>query len=225
MRAIAEEHLSELHHLEQADTHDGCFRIVAPAEAGDEAGGEGDDVFEGTGEGDAGDVGDDGNVEVGAVEEGFDGGVVEGGEVGGLGGEADFGGLAFGVFVFGDLGEVELGGSWRGAFGRGGAGVHGWRVVGDGGFGEFFLGDFIGDVGSGEGAAVDAKFLANGLGEEGDVFAGDVDAFDAGDAAGVGEDVAFHLVAEAADELMRQVEDQDAGPFDGLLEGGRGDEV
>lgn len=106
MRAVAEEHLAEFHHLEQANTHDGRLGVVAPAEAGDEAGGEGDDVFQGAAEGDARDVGDDGDVEVGPVEEGFDGVVVEGGKVGGLGREADFGGLAFGVFVFGDLGEV-----------------------------------------------------------------------------------------------------------------------
>jgi len=106
VRAVAKEHLAEFHHLEQADAHDGRLGVVAPAEAGDEAGGEGDDVFQGAAEGDAGNVGDDGDVEVGPVEEGFDGVVVEGGEVGRLGREADFGGLAFGVFVFGDLGEV-----------------------------------------------------------------------------------------------------------------------
>lgn len=202
MRRVAEEHFSELDHLEQADAHDGCLRVVAPAEAGDEAGGEGDDVFEGAAEGDAGYVVHDGDVEVGAVEECFDGGVVEGREVGGLGGEADLGGLALGVFVFGDLGKVELRGAGGGAFRGRGARVHGGWVIGDGGFGKLLLGDFVGDVGSREGAAVDAEFVADGFREEGDVFAGDVDAFDAGDAAGVGKDVAFHLVAKAADELV-----------------------
>ena len=85
--------------------------------------------------------------------------------------------------------------------------------------------NFVGDVCAGEGAAVDAKFLADGFREEGDVFAGDVDAFYAGYAAGVGQDVAFHLVAESANELMGEVEDQDAGAFNGFFEGGSGDEI
>ena len=85
--------------------------------------------------------------------------------------------------------------------------------------------NFIGYISAGQGAAVDAEFLADGFREEGDVFAGDVDAFYAGYAAGVGQDVAFHLVAEPADELMGEVEDQDAGAFDGLFEGGGGDEI
>lgn len=37
--------------------------------------------------------------------------------------------------------------------------------------------------------------------------------------------MAFHLVAEAADELMGEVEDEDAGVMDGLFKGGCGDQV
>ena len=220
-----EEHFSELHHLEEADAHDGRFGVVAPAQAGDEAGGEGDDVFEGAAEGDAGDVGDEAHVEVGAVEEGLEEGVVDGRELGGHGAEFFLVARFVRLAGVGDLGEVEFGVAGGGAFGGGVLRVEVRGVVGDGRFGEFFLRYFVGDVGAGEGTAVDAEFGADGFGEETYAGGGDVDAFDAGDAAGVGQDVAFHLVAEAADELVREVEDEDGGVFDGILEGRVGDKV
>lgn len=70
--------MAELDHFEEADAHDGRFGVVAPLETGDEARGEGDDVFERAGEGDGGDVADDVDVEVGSVEEGVEGFVVDG---------------------------------------------------------------------------------------------------------------------------------------------------
>ena len=71
VHGVAEELLAELDHLEESDAHDCCFRIVAPALAVDEAGREGDDILQRAGDGDAGDVGSEPHVEVGAVEEGF----------------------------------------------------------------------------------------------------------------------------------------------------------
>ena len=138
LRAIGEELLAEFHHLEDAHAHDGGLRVVAPAEAVDEASGKGDDVLEGAAEGDAGHVVDDAHVEVGAVEELAD---VLVGERRVLDGE----GLEVGGALAGDgargRDEVDLGGH-GGAAGGGGAGVHGRGVIGDllglvGGF--FFL--------------------------------------------------------------------------------------
>ena len=206
MHRTLEEHFPKLDHFEETDAHDGRFGVVAPAEAGDEAGGQGDDVFEGATEGDAGDVGDEADVEVGAVEEEFEEGVVDGGKLRGHGAELFLVAGVFGLGGVGDFGEVEFRELGGGAFGGGVLGVHVRGVVGDCCFGEFLLGDFGGDVGAGEGAAVDSEFGADGLGEEADAVGGNVDAFDAGYAAGVGEDVAFHLIAESTDELMRQVE-------------------
>ena len=94
MHVIAEERFTEFHHLEQSDTHDGCFCVVAPAQTGNEAGGDGDDVFEGAAEGDAGDVVDDLDVKVGAVEEGSDDIVANWWEGLRRGDEFDFGCLA-----------------------------------------------------------------------------------------------------------------------------------
>ena len=130
-------------------------------------------------------------MEVWAVEKEFKGCLVQRRQVLRLGREADFGGQASGVFVFGELGEIELGAFGGGytrsgcVLGRGAAGDGGW-VVGDCGFGELFLSDFVGDVGAGEGADVDAEFFADGFGEEGDVFGADVDAFNARNPACVG---------------------------------------
>ena len=152
-RAVGEEHLPELNHLEQADAHDGRLGVVAPAHAGHETGSEGDDVFERAPERDAGDVGDHADVEVWPVEEELEGGLVQGWEVCRLGREADLGSEAFGVSVFGQLGEVELG-AFGGGDARGGGlwcrgtGVDRGRIVGDCGLGEFFLGDLVGDVGT-----------------------------------------------------------------------------
>ena len=56
--------------------------------------------------------------------------------------------------------------------------------------------DFVGDVGAGQGAAIDAQFRADHLGEEGDVAGGYMHALDTGDAAGVGQDMALHLGAK-----------------------------
>lgn len=67
--------------------------------------------------------------------------------------------------------------------------------------------------------------MADGLGEEGDGGGGDVDAFDAGDTAGVGEKVPGELLAEVVDELVGEVEDEDRGVFDGGFDGGVGDDV
>lgn len=234
MHAVAEEHLAELDHLEQADTHDGRFCVVPPPKAGDEAGGDGDDVFKGAAEGDAGDVGDNLHVEVRTVEEHFEEVVIDRWEVGWGDDKSDFGGFTAGVFVLVDGCEVELGGRWGMTFGRsrlwcgvltGIAAVHGWGVVGDCCFGELFLGDFVGDVGAGKGTAVDSEFFANGFGEEADVFAVDRDAFYAGDTAGIGKDVTFHLIAQATNELVGKVEDKDGGVVDGVLDGRVGDDV
>ena len=57
------------------------------------------------------------------------------------------------------------------------------------------------------------------------MFGADVDTFDARNSAGVGEDVALHLVTEAADELVREVEDENAGALDGGFEIGCCDEI
>lgn len=67
--------------------------------------------------------------------------------------------------------------------------------------------------------------MTDGFGEEGDGGGGDVDAFDAGDAAGVGQDVSGKLLAEVVDELVGKVEDEDCGVLDGGFDGGVGDDV
>ena len=76
---IWKKHVPKLDHFEEANAHDGRFGVVAPLEAGDETCGEGDDIFEGAGEGDGSYVGDDVHVEVGAVEEGVQSLVIDGG--------------------------------------------------------------------------------------------------------------------------------------------------
>lgn len=103
--------------------------------------------------------------------------------------------------------------------------VHGRGLVGDCRFAPFFLGDFVGDVGAGEGAAVDTEAGADGFGKEADAGLGDVDAFDAGDAAGKGDNFAGEGGAGAGDELVGQVEDEEGGVFDGVDEGRVGYEV
>ncbi len=161
LHIVAEEHLSEFHHFEKSNAHDGGFCVVAPAETGDESRGDGDNVLESAPERDAGDVGDHLDVEVGAVEESLDDIVVDGWEVGRGHDQFDFGGLAFGVFVFVDSCKVKLRGRWSRAlwgcsFWSRIAAVHWGRIVGDGGFGELLLGDFVGDVGARKCTAVDS---------------------------------------------------------------------
>ena len=161
LHVVAEEHLSEFHHFEESDAHDGCFGVVAPAETGDESRGDGDNVFESAPERDAGNVGDHLDVEIGAVEESLDDVVVDWWEVGRGYDQFDFRGLAFGIFVFVDSCEVKLRGRWSRALGGCSfwsriAAVHWGRIVGDGGFGEFLLSDFVGDVGARKCTAVDS---------------------------------------------------------------------
>ena len=67
--------------------------------------------------------------------------------------------------------------------------------------------------------------MADGLGEKGDGGGGNIDAFYAGDAAGVGEDLSGQLLAEVVDELVGKVEDEDCGAPDGVFNGGVGDDV
>ena len=75
--------MPESDHFDQTDPHDGCLGVVSPLQARDESGGYGDDVFESAGQGNGGDVRDEPDVEVGTVEEGFEGCVVERWVVGG----------------------------------------------------------------------------------------------------------------------------------------------
>ena len=241
---IAKERLAKLDHLKQADAHDGGLGIVAPAQPGDKACGQRDDVLQRAGERDSRDVGDEADVEIGALKEGFEGDVVEGWKGGWQRAELDF-----------RLGRKEPGGfeSWRQSGqvdmrgrrrrpslrrpslrrrrsrgpdpGRRAGVVHGRWIVGDRRLGELLLRDFVGDVSSGQGTAVDAQFRADHLREERDGARRNVHALDARDAAGVGQDVALHLGAEVRDELVRQVEDEDGGVAHGVDEGRVGDEV
>src|SRR5262249_30908878 len=65
---LGEKHLAKLDLLEYSDTHDCSLRVVAPAETVDEAGREGDNVFEGTPQGHARDVRHHADVQVRAME-------------------------------------------------------------------------------------------------------------------------------------------------------------
>lgn len=73
-----EEHLAELDHLHETDTHDGGLGIVAPSHAVDPAGSKGNDVFEGTAQGHTGHIAHHANVEVRTVEEHLQGAVING---------------------------------------------------------------------------------------------------------------------------------------------------
>lgn len=65
--------------------------------------------------------------------------------------------------------------------------------VSDGRLAELVECDFAGNVGPGEGAAVDSEVAGYVGGEEGDSVGADVDAFDTGYASGTRVDVAFEL--------------------------------
>lgn len=123
-----------------------------------------------------------------------------------------------------ELHQLHLGGGGR-ALGGGRHGVHVWGIVGDGGFGPFFLSNLVGDVGAGQGTTVDTQAPANGLGEEADPLLTDIDALDAGDTAGVGQDLPLDRFTCLVDELVRQVEDEQSAVLDRVLQGRVGVQV
>ncbi|KAH0558769.1 hypothetical protein GP486_004592, partial [Trichoglossum hirsutum] len=212
-----EETPPEPDHLEETHAHDGCLRIVAPVHAVDEAGSDGDDVLEGAAEGHTGDVGHNVDLEVFAVEEGFHHIMVDGEEVRWGASKADLGRAAGGVVVRWVKVAVAGGGGF--------AGVDGGRVVGNSCLGELLLGDLGGKVGAGEGADVDSKCRADGLAEEAYAVGTNVHTLNARDAPSVREVLPFHLFAGPADELMRQIEDQDRGVGNRVGEGRFGGQV
>ena len=83
---------AEAGHFGEAPGDEGAFGIVAVAESVADAGGESDDVLEGSAELDAGDIGGGVGAEGGAVEEGLE----KGGGGGGGAGDGDGGGHAAG---------------------------------------------------------------------------------------------------------------------------------
>ena len=200
----AEELLAELDHLEQTDAHDGGFGVVPPAQTVDPTGGEGDDVLEGPGQRDAGDIAGHADVEVGTVEDGLPELVVDGRETLGHGLQLGLGDLAGGVLVL------------EGRTLSGGQAVLGGRIVGDGGLGPLLARHLVGDVGTGQGTAVDAELVPDPLREQVGTLLVDVDTLDARDGAGIGGDLALDGLAGADDELVRQVEDQDGAVLDGV---------
>lgn len=210
----AKELLAELDHLEETDTHDGGLGVVTPAETVDPAGSEGDDVLEGTGQRDTGNIAGDTDVEVRTVEDGLPELVVDGGQFLGDGVQLGLGDVAGGVLVL----------KGRATF-TGGLAILGGGVVGDGRLGPLLASNLVGDVGTGESTTVDTQLVTNTLGEEVGTFLVDVDTLDAGDGTGVGGDLALDGLARADDELMGQVEDQDGAVLDGIDQIRVGDEV
>ena len=71
-----EEHLTELDHLQETDSHDGGLGVVTPAHAINPTGSEGDDVLEGSSQRHTRHVVYYSDMEVGAVEEGLPNSVV-----------------------------------------------------------------------------------------------------------------------------------------------------
>lgn len=216
MNAITKELLAETDHLEESDTHDGCLGIVTPPAAVDEACGQRDDILERTGDGDTGDIGGEADVEVWTVKERLQGEVVDGRERVREGFQDDLC----------RLGRVSSGRKVdRGGFRSGLAGIYGRRVIGDGRLRELLLRDFRSDVGAGESTAVDAELRADRFGEERNVVLGHIDTLDTRDATSVGQDVTTELVADAPNELMREVEDKDGGVGNRVGEGRVGVDV
>lgn len=230
---LTKEFLSKVNHLQQTHAHDGGLGVVTPAATVDEAGSQRNNVLQGAAQRDTGDVGDHADVEVGAVEEVLEDLVVQGRVLGGYGGELRLGGAAAGVLVLHVNGcqgreavaAVDVGVRGGGTRSRGARVIHGRGVVGDGGLGPLLGGDFGGNVGAGEGTAVDAEAVTDPFREKGDAVVGDVDALDAGDAASKGQDVTVELLADIADKLVGKIEDEDGGILDGVLQGGVRDDV
>jgi hypothetical protein len=99
------------------------------------------------------------------------------------------------------------------------------RVVGDGGLGELFGRDLIGDIGAAESSAVDAQPLANVVAEQRDPVRAHINTLDAGNGTCVGKDYAVELLADVTHELVRHVEDEDCGIANGGFEVGSRDHV
>jgi len=178
---VAEELLAELDHLQDADAHHGRFRVVAPAQAVDEAGRQRNDVLECAAERDAYDVRDDGDVEVRPVEEFLHVVVAERRIVGRHGMQQSRSFAGVGAFPR-RHDQVDLAGARR-AFGRAAgrrmARVHGRRVIRDGGLAPLFLRNLRRNVGARQRAAVDAKLLSDQLREQAHACLVDLNAFDA----------------------------------------------
>lgn len=103
--------------------------------------------------------------------------------------------------------------------------VHWRRVVGNGCLGPLLRGNFTGNVGPAQSTDVDVQAVANPFAEQADAIVGYVDALDAADATGKGQDLAADLIADIVDELVRKVEDENRRIRDGVNEGGVGDDV
>lgn len=155
----AEEHFTELDHLQQTDSHDGGLGIVTPTHAVNPAGSEGNDVLESTTQRYTCHIAHYTDVEVGAVEEGLPNSVINRGidswQCLQLHGREVTSGIL--VLEFDQL----LG---RRA-GRGSLGVKRRGVISNSGLAPLLLGDFVGNIGTRERTAVDAECPANGLGE------------------------------------------------------------
>lgn len=160
------------------------------------------------------------------MEELAEAGVVERGVFGGDWCELGLCGAATSVAVSLDLGDVASIGVGAARSGSGStAVVHGRRVVSNCRLRPLLGRNFVGNVGTAQCADVNVKVLANPFAEQADSVLGDIDTLDAANATSKGENVTFQLVANIVNELMGKVEDEDAGVFDGVGEGGVGDEV
>lgn len=219
VHGLGEPEAPEADHLHHPDADDGRLGILTPSLARDEAGRQRDDVLQRAAQRHTRHIGDDMHMEVRALEEAVEQLLVDAGvlvrhalQLRGGGGDLALALLVHDVAVI--RGELLLR-----------VEVHGRRVVADGGLAELLGGDLRGDVGAGQRPAVDAQLLHDELREERDPPVRDLDALDARDGARVRQVVALHLLERLVDELVRQVEDQDRGVFDGIAQVRVGDHV
>ena len=208
----AEETVTEADHLHQTNTHDGRLGVVTPAHTDDPAGGNGNHVLQSTANGDTGDIVDDTDVEVRAVEQRLQHSVIHGRVVRGERLQLNLGQVARNILVL-ELHQVGLGGG-----GGRGLGVQVWRVVSDGGLAPLLQSNLVGDVGTGKSTTVDTQSLANGLREQADSVLLDVNTLDTRDTTGVWQDLALDGLAGLVDELMGEVEDEDSAVLHGILQ-------
>lgn len=216
LNGSTEETVTKADHLHQTNTHDSRLGVVTPAHTNDPAGGNSNDVLQGTANGDTGDIVDNTNVEVRAVEQCLQDGVIHRRVVRGQSLQLNLGKVARNILVL-ELHQVGLGGG-GGALGARGLGVQVWGVVSDSGLTPLLQSNLVGDVGAGKSTTVDAQGLANGLREQADSVLLDVNTLDTGDTTSVWQDLALDGLAGLVDELMGEVEDEDGAVLHGILQ-------